>query len=131
AARPGGIRIGRAGRLHPGDGLRADRLRHPGGRAGGRALAGAGPGAVTAEAALAAWLDHQVHERRASLRTVEAYARIVRGYLAFLQAHRGEAISLAGLGAVTAAEAPAHLAQRRSGPRPLPARSLSQTLAAI
>src|SRR5690606_13382565 len=54
-----------------------------------------------------------------------------RLYLAFLERHRGGPQSAADLGSVTAAEARAHLAERRSGDRPLNARSLSQTLAAI
>ena len=81
--------------------------------------------------ALAAWLEHLAHERRCSPRTLEAYGRIGRRYLDFLQRHRGEAPALADLGAVTAAELRAHLAERRSGDRPLSARSISQTLSAI
>lgn len=92
-------------------------------------MAGAG---VTADQALADWLAHLAHERRLSPRTVETYGHIGRLYLAFLQRHRGEgALSAADLGTVTAAEVRAHLAERRSGDRPLNARSLSQTLAAI
>src|SRR5690606_29316025 len=52
-------------------------------------------------------------------------------YIAFLETHRGQALTLSGLGAVTAAEVRAHLAERRLGERPLSARSLSQTLSAI
>lgn len=92
-------------------------------------MAGAG---VMADQALADWLAHLAHERRLSPRTVETYGHIGRLYLAFLQRHRGEgALSAADLGAVSAAEVRAHLAERRSGDRPLNARSLSQTLAAI
>lgn len=92
-------------------------------------MAGSGIGA---DQALADWLSHLAHERRLSPRTVEAYGHIGRLYLSFLQKHRGEGeFSAAGLGAVTAAEVRAHLAERRSGDRPLNARSLSQTLAAI
>lgn len=87
---------------------------------------------MTAVQALADWLAHLAHERRLSPRTVEAYGHIGRLYLAFLQAHRGEGeLSAADLGAVAAAEVRAHLAERRNGDRPLNARSLSQTLAAI
>ena len=87
---------------------------------------------MTAEQALSDWLAHLAHERRLSPRTLEAYGHIGRLYLAFLQAHRGEgALDVAALGAVTAAEVRAHMAQRRSGDRPLNARSLSQTLSAI
>jgi integrase/recombinase XerC len=86
---------------------------------------------TTGAEALAAWLEHLAHERRLSPRTLEAYGHIGRGYLAFLQRHRGEAPTLADLGAVTPAELRAHLAERRSGDRPLNARSISQTLSAI
>lgn len=88
-------------------------------------------GAASADAALSAWLEHLAHERRLAPNTLEAYGRIGRLYLAFLQQHRGGPISLSGLGGVTAAELRAHLAERRSGDRPLAARSVSQTLSAI
>lgn len=86
---------------------------------------------LSADEALAAWLEHLAHERRLSPRTLEAYGHIGRLYLAFLTRHRGEALSLADLGTVSAAEVRAHLAERRSGDRPLSARSISQTLSAI
>lgn len=78
-----------------------------------------------------AWLEHLAHERRLSPRTLEAYGHIGRLYVAFLQHHRGQALSVTDMGTISAAELRAHLAQRRSGDRPLNARSLSQTLAAI
>lgn len=84
-----------------------------------------------ADDALAAWLEHLAHERRLSPRTLEAYGRIGRLYLAFLDRHRGGPQRLADLGTVTAAEVRAHLAERRSGDHPLAARSISQTLSAI
>lgn len=86
---------------------------------------------MTADEALRAWLDHLAHERRLSPRTLEAYGHIGRLYVAFLERHRGEPVALKGLGAVTAAEVRAHLAERRAGETPLGARSLSQTLSAI
>lgn len=86
---------------------------------------------MTAAEALSAWLAHLAHERRLSPRTLEAYGHIGRLYVAFLERHRGESLTLPALGAVTAAEVRAHLAERRSGPAPLAARSLSQTLSAI
>lgn len=86
---------------------------------------------LTADQALLAWLEHLAHERRLSPRTLEAYGHIGRYYVAFLERHRGGPQSLSDLGTVTAAEVRAHLAERRSGDRPLNARSLSQTLAAI
>lgn len=86
---------------------------------------------LTASEALLAWLEHLAHERRLSPRTLEAYGHIGRLYVAFLERHRGGPQRLADLGAVSAAEVRAHLAERRSGDHPLNARSLSQTLAAI
>jgi integrase/recombinase XerC len=89
------------------------------------------PRRLGADDALAAWLEHLAHERRLSPRTLEAYGRIGRLYLAFLDRHRGGPQRLADLGTVTAAEVRAHLAERRSGDHPLAARSISQTLSAI
>ena len=86
---------------------------------------------LAAPEALAAWLEHLAHERRLSPRTLEAYGHIGRLYVAFLERHRGETLTLADLGTVTAAEVRAHLAERRGGDHPLAARSLSQTLSAI
>ena len=86
---------------------------------------------LTADEALAAWLEHLAHERRLAPNTLEAYGRIGRLYLAFLARHRGGPQRLADLGTVTAAEVRAHLAERRSGDHPLAARSISQTLSAI
>ena len=88
-------------------------------------------GALTAREALAAWLGHLTHERRASPRTIEAYGACVVAYLRFLEQHRGEALSLAGLGETTASELRAYLASRRTGAAPLAPRSLSQALSAI
>ena len=85
----------------------------------------------SADEALAAWLEHLAHERRLAPNTLEAYGRIGRLYLAFLERHRGGPQRLADLGTVTAAEVRAHLAERRSGDHPLAARSISQTLSAI
>ena len=59
---------------------------------------------LTASEALSAWLEHLAHERRLSPRTLEAYGHIGRLYLAFLDRHRGEALSLTDLGTITAAE---------------------------
>jgi integrase/recombinase XerC len=86
---------------------------------------------MTAADALAAWLEHLAHERRASPRTVEAYGDGVRRYLAFLQQHHGGPLALTDLGAVPAADIRAYLAFRRQGARPLSPRSLSQALSAI
>jgi integrase/recombinase XerC len=86
---------------------------------------------VTAAEALQAFLSHLAQERRASPRTVEAYTAAGSRYLAFLSQHRGEAISLAALGEVSAAELRAFLAHLRGGERPLSPRSMSQQLSAI
>jgi len=86
---------------------------------------------MTAEDALRAWLDWLAHERRASPRTLEAYGHAGRNWIGFLERHRGGPQALADLAGVPAAELRAHLAERRGGDRPLSARSLAQTLAAI
>jgi integrase/recombinase XerC len=87
--------------------------------------------AISAADALLAWLDHLSHERRASPRTVEAYADAVRRYLVFLEQHRGGPLSLQDLGEITAADVRAYLAVRRQGPRGLAPRSVAQTLSAV
>jgi integrase/recombinase XerC len=88
-------------------------------------------GVLSAADALAAWLEHLAHERRASPRTLEAYGDCVRRYLAFMEQHRGEALTAKALGEVEAAEVRAFLAFRRQGARPLSPRSISQTLSAV
>jgi integrase/recombinase XerC len=95
---------------------------------------------TTSRQALTAWLDHLAHERRASPRTVRAYGDNVLAYLNFMERHRGEAMSVADLGGITAAELRAYLAFRRdpgeSGASSqdeggLSPRSLSQSLSSI
>jgi len=87
---------------------------------------------MTATEALAAWLRHLAEERRLSPRTVEAYTDCVQPYLAFLARHRGEdRLPMSALGQITPAELRAYLASRRTGDRPLCARSISQALSAI
>jgi integrase/recombinase XerC len=81
--------------------------------------------------ALAAFLAHLEHERRASPRTVEAYGAGARAYIAFLERHRGGALGLAEMADLSAADIRAFLAARRQGDHPLCARSLSQLLSAI
>ncbi len=85
-------------------------------------------GALSATDALAAWLTHLTHERRASPRTARAYGDGAGAYLAFLEQHRGGALSLSALSDVSAADVRAYLAFRRSGERPLSPRSVSQAL---
>ncbi len=84
-----------------------------------------------AREALAAFLSHLANERRASPRTIEAYGANVRAYLSFLEQHRGGALSLADLGALTAGDVRAYLAHRRQGAHALSARSLSQSLSSV
>jgi integrase/recombinase XerC len=86
---------------------------------------------VSATRALVDWLAYLANERRASPRTVRAYGDCVGAYLAFMQQHRGEALSLADMGGVAPAELRAYLAFRRSGDHPLSPRSVSQALSAI
>jgi integrase/recombinase XerC len=85
----------------------------------------------TAREALAAWLDYLTNERRASPRTVRAYGDAVLAYLGFLEPHRGETLTLAAMADISAGDARAYLAHRRSGDHPLAPRSVSQALSAI
>ena len=87
--------------------------------------------AGAAEIAVADWLHHLTHERRASPRTVESYGANLRAFLAFLAGHLGGTPSVASLGQVSAADLRAYLASRRTGRRPLSPRSLSQSLSSI
>ena len=86
---------------------------------------------MNAEAARTLWLEHLAHERRASPRTLEAYGFAAARYIAFLERHQGEAVTIRSLSQVTAGELRAWLAHLRSGDHPLSPRSLSQALSAI
>jgi integrase/recombinase XerC len=86
---------------------------------------------VTAQQARMLWLEHLANERRSSPRTLEAYGFAAQRYIAFLEQHRAEAITVKSLSEVTAGEVRAWLAHLRSGERPLSPRSLSQALSAI
>lgn len=86
---------------------------------------------TSARQALALWLEHLAKERRASPRTVEAYAFAGGRYINFMEQHRGEALSLAAMGTLSAGEVRAWLAHLRQGDKPLSPRSLSQALSAI
>lgn len=88
-------------------------------------------GPLTALEAVGLWLTHLAQERRASPRTVEAYGFSARRYVAFLERHRGEALTLSGLADVTPPEVRAWLAHLRTGDHPLAPRSMSQALSAI
>jgi len=88
---------------------------------------------VTGSGALEAWLGYLAQERRASPRTLESYRYGVATYLAFLEQHLGEAVTLDSLRAVSAADVRAFLAARREGDGDggLAPRSLSQNLSAV
>ncbi|HKR87623.1 MAG TPA: tyrosine recombinase XerC [Phenylobacterium sp.] len=86
---------------------------------------------LSAHEARSRWLEHLAGERRASPRTLEAYGFAAARYIAFLERHRGEALTVPGLAEVGAAEVRAWLAHLRSGEPPLSPRSLSQALSAI
>lgn len=88
-------------------------------------------GPLTAREALRLWLEHLEKERRASPRTLEAYGFAAGRYIAFLEQYRGEVLSLADMGNLTAGEVRAWLAHLRQGETPLSPRSLSQALSAI
>lgn len=87
--------------------------------------------ALSAHDARLGWLEHLAQERRASPRTLEAYGFAAGRYIAFLEKHRGECLSVRELTTVTAGEVRAWLAHLRGGDRPLSPRSLSQALSAI
>ena len=86
---------------------------------------------LTAADARAQWLEHLAEERRASPRTLEAYGHASARYIAFLEQHLGDRLTVKGLGALAAADIRAWLAHLRSGDHPLSPRSLSQALSAI
>lgn len=88
-------------------------------------------GPVTAQEARRLWLEHLAQERRASPRTIEAYSFAAARYIAFLEQHRGESLTVSGLASITAGEVRAWLAHLRQGASPLSPRSLSQSLSAI
>lgn len=89
------------------------------------------PGVGNARQALTAWLAYLTLERRASPRTVRAYGDNVLAYLNFLERHRGEALTLAAMGEITAAALRGYLAFRRQGDDALAPRSISQALSSI
>ena len=83
---------------------------------------------LSATEARALWLDHLANERRSSPRTLEAYGFAAARYIAFLERHRGETLTVASLAEVGAGEVRAWLAHLRAGDHPLSPRSLSQAL---
>lgn len=83
-----------------------------------------------ARAAMIDWLQFLAHERRASPRTLESYGSVVSNFIAFMEQHRGEGLTLSGCSALRAADFRAWLAFRRTGEHALSARSLSHALSA-
>lgn len=74
------------------------------------------------------WLAFIAHERRLSPKTLEAYARDVTGFLAFLAEHLGGKPSLRDLAALAPADVRAYLARRRRDG--IEARTLMRAMAA-
>jgi integrase/recombinase XerC len=77
------------------------------------------------------WLATLAGEKRFSPRTVEAYGRDVRAFLAFLTEHRGAAPALEDIAALKPGDLRAYLARRRRGEDALSDRSIARALAAI
>lgn len=82
---------------------------------------------MTLEDAITRWLSHLGAERRLSPKTLEAYARDVRQFLAFAAARDGKAPALATLSALRPADVRAFLASRRE--QGVGSRSLMRQLA--
>jgi integrase/recombinase XerC len=87
--------------------------------------------AAPAVQALGEFLAFLRDERRASLRTVEAYGRDVGAFLGFLAGHLGEPPTLAAIAALEPMDLRAYLAYRRRGEQALSDRSVARALAAI
>src|SRR4051812_42868184 len=75
------------------------------------------------------WLSHLRAERRLSPKTLEAYARDVRQFLAFLAEHWGEKISLPRFARLESSDVRAFMSARRSDE--IGSRSLMRALAGL
>ena len=79
--------------------------------------------------ALARWLDHLRAINGASAKTVEAYSRDLRGFLAFISQHHGGEEGLSALKSLPQTDLRAWMAAERA--RGLSARSLARSLSAV
>jgi integrase/recombinase XerC len=86
-------------------------------------------GAPEVVAEIREWLRHLGAERRMSAKTVEAYQRDVRQFLAFLSGHLGRRVTLAALRDLTPQDVRAFMAHRRAND--IGGRSLMRALAGL
>jgi integrase/recombinase XerC len=87
------------------------------------------PAAPDLAAAMAAWLQHLAHERRLSARTIEAYGRDARQFLAFLEKRFGAPPGIGDFTDCAPGDLRAFLAQRRA--EGVEGRSLQRALSAL
>jgi integrase/recombinase XerC len=87
------------------------------------------PAAPDLAAAVAAWLVHLAHERRLSGRTIEAYARDARQFLAFIEKRFGAPPGIADFTDCAPGDLRAFLASRRADG--VEGRSLQRALSAL
>lgn len=89
----------------------------------------ASPCSPELRAQIGAWLDWLAHEKRRAPLTVKGYAHDLDRFLAFLQAHQGDAVDLAAIAGLTLQDLRAWLAARqRAGAA---RRSTARALAAV